>query len=113
LLLSGPSSGWSSDTFANTTALVNGLLLRHRRISTAEVLWAINSKDNTDLFGRFHPQDDITFADNELLIGFMIKPGTASVVITNDDVLEFVVRDNLSGISEARAFVHYGVEVVE
>jgi len=112
LLLSGPVTGWSSDTFANVAALTNGLLLRHRRLSTSEVLWAINSKDNTDLFGRFHPQDDITFADNELLLGFMIKPGSASVVITDDDVLEFVVRDNLSGISEARAFVHYGVEVV-
>jgi hypothetical protein len=110
LLISGTASGWNSSTFANITALTNGLLMRQRRLSTAEVLWSINSKDNTDLFGRFHPQDDITFADNTLLVGFMLKPGKASVVVTADDVLEFVVRDDLSGLAEARAFVHYGVE---
>jgi hypothetical protein len=81
-------------------------------LSTAEVLWSLNSKDNVDLFGRFHPQDDIIFADSVMLIGFMIKPGKASVVVTDDDVLEFVVRDNLSTITQGRAFAHYGVEEV-
>jgi len=113
LLLSGASGGWTSTSFANVSALVNGLTLRHRRLSTSEVLWAITSKDNTDLFGRFHPQDDVTFNDSTLLIGFMIKPGLASVVITDDDVLEIVVQDDLSGLASARAFVHYGVEEVE
>jgi hypothetical protein len=112
LLLSGASSGWSSTSFANTTALTNGLILRQRRISTAEVLWSINSKDNTDMFGRFHPQDAITFNDGVLLVGFMIKPGGASVVITDDDVLEFIVSDDLSSLESARAFVHYGKEVI-
>jgi len=112
LLLSGTSSGWDDDTFANITALTNGLLLRHRRISDGEVLWSFNSKDNVDLFGRYHPQDDITFANSTLLVGFMVKPGKASVVVTDDEVLEFVVRDDLSSISQARAFVHYGREVV-
>jgi len=113
LLLGGPSSGWNSDAFANIAGgIENGVLLRHRRISTAEVLWSLNSKDNVDLFGRYHPQDDITFADSVLLIGFMIKPGKASVVITDDDVLEIVVRDNLSTISQGRAFAHFGVEEV-
>ena len=109
-LISGTSTGWTSSTFANIAALPNGYLIRQRRISTGETLWSVNSKDNTDLFGRFHPQDDITFADSTLLVGFMLKPGKASVVVTNDDVLELVVRDDLSGLAEARAFVHYGVE---
>jgi hypothetical protein len=109
-IMGAPGAGWNPNTFGNQTALTNGLLIRHRRISTAEVLWSFNSKDNTDLFGRFHPQDDITFADGTLLIGFMVKPGTASVVVTDDDVLEFVVRDDLSGLSSARGFAHYGVE---
>lgn len=114
LLLGGPSSGWDNDAFANIAAgLTNGLLFRQRRLSTAEVLWSLNAKDNVDLFGRYHPQDDITFADSVLLIGFMIKPGKASVVVTDDDVLEFVVRDNLSTITQGRAFAHYGVEDVE
>ena len=112
LILSGASTGWNNNTFANISALDNGLLLRQRRISDSEILWKFNSKDNMDLFGRYHPQDDIEFADGTLLVGFMIKPGKASVIITNDDVLEFVVRDDLSGISGARAFAHFGREVL-
>ena len=113
LLISGASSGWSSTTFANIGALTNGLLLRHRKKSTSEVLWSLNSKDNFDLFGRFHPQDDVTFNDGNLLVGFMIKPGRASIVVTDDEVLELIVRDDLSGITAARGFAHFGVEGVE
>lgn len=112
LMVSGPSAGWNSTTFANISALTNGLLLRQRRISDGATLWSINSKDNTDLFGRYHPQDDITFSDGSLLVGFMIKPGVASVVVTDDEVLEVVVRDDLSSLTSARAFAHYGVEDV-
>lgn len=113
LILSGASSGWDSDTFANITALANGLLLRQRNLTTSEVKWSMNCKDNVDLFGRYHPQDDITFADGTLLMGFMLKPGKASIVVTDQDVLEFVVRDDLSGLDSARAFAHFAVEVEE
>lgn len=111
LVVSGLASGWDDDTFVNVSALTNGLLLRQRRISTGETLWSFNSKDNVDLFGRFHPQDDITFANGVLMVGFMVKPGKSSIIITDDDVLEWVVRDDLSGISKMRAYCHYGVEV--
>ena len=112
LVMSAPSAGWNSTNFCNLAALTSGLLLRQRKISTAEILWSINSKDNSDLFGRFHPQDDIEFADGTLLVGFMIKPGKASIVITDDDVLEIVVRDDLGGLTSARGFAHYGVEII-
>jgi hypothetical protein len=113
LVLSAPGAGWDPTSFADVAGgLVNGLLMRQRKISTGEVLWSLNNKDNVDLFGRFHPQDDITFDDGTLLVGFMIKPGTASVVVTDDSVLEIVVRDNLSTLTSARAFAHYGVEVI-
>jgi hypothetical protein len=112
LVVAGPQSGWDSTAFGNiVTGLAKGLLLRQKRLSDAEVLWSINSKDNTDLFGRFHPQDDITFADGTLLVGFMIKPGLASVIVTDDEVLEFVVRDDLSSLTNMRAYVHFGTEV--
>lgn len=113
LILAGVSDGWNSDAFVNIVALDNGLLFRQRRISTAEILWSLNSRDNADLFGRFHPQDDIIFADDVMMMGFMLKPGNASVTITDDDVLEFVVRDNLTMISQVRAFAHYGIEEAE
>jgi len=112
LLLSGLATGWDSDSFANISALTNGLLLRQRRISTGETLWSFNSKDNLDLFGRYHPQGDVEFADGILLVEFMMDPKIATVVVTNDDVLEFIVRDDLSSIAGARAFVHYGIEEV-
>ena len=76
------------------------------------MLWKFICKNNAQLFGQFHPQDDVNFADGTLLMGFMVKPGKASVRITDDDVLEFVVRDDLSSISEMRAYCHFGVEVI-
>lgn len=113
LILVAPSADWLQGSFANIAGgLANGLLLRARRLSDGEVFWSLNSADNLDLFGRFHPQDDVTFADGALMMGFMVKPGAASVVITTDTVLEFVVRDDLSTVSNIRAFAHYGVEVV-
>ena len=90
--------------------LLRGVICRHRKKSTSEVLWKFVSKNNLQLFGQFHPQDAFTFADSEMLVGFMVKPGKASVIITDDDVLEFVVRDDLSSIGEMRAYCHYGVE---
>lgn len=113
LLLAGPSAGWDHDAFANTAALQNGLLLRHRDLLTSEILWSRNSKDNVDLFGIYHPQDDALFADDVRLLGFMVKPGKASVVVTMYQVLEFVVRDDLSALSQARAFVSYGIERID
>jgi len=113
LVVSAPATGWSSTSFADIVGgLANGLIFRHRRKSTSEVLWALNSKDNVDLFGRYHPQDDITFSNGEMLVGFMVKPGLATVQVTNDDVLEFVVRDDLSGLTTARAYAHFGIEVI-
>lgn len=112
LLVSGPSAGWTSTSFANISAIPNGLILRQRRLSDGEVLWSFNSKDNVELFGRYHPQDDIEFADGSLLVGFMVKPGKASIAITDDAVLEFVVRDDLSALEAARAFAHFGTEVI-
>jgi hypothetical protein len=110
-MVSGASTGWEDGTFANIPSLTNGLILRQRRLSDGEIIWKFNSKDNTDLFGRYHPQDDIEFADGNLLVGFMVKPGKASVIVTDDTVLEFVVRDDLSGLSNARGFAHYGIEI--
>ena len=112
LMVSGPSAGWNPENFANISPLSKGLILRQRALDTGDVAWKFNSKDNLDLFGRYHPQDDIQFADGTLLVGFMVKPGKSSIVVSNNDVLEFVVRDDLSTVSAARAFCHFGREVI-
>ena len=114
MILSAGDTGWNSDVFCDlASGLEKGLVLRQRKLSTSEVLWALNSKDNTDLFGRFHPQESFAFGNNQLLLGFMMKPGKASVIVTDDEVLEFLVRDDLSGLVSARAFVHFGQEVID
>lgn len=113
LILSAPQTGWAAQSFANVAGgLEEGVLVRQRRLSTGEVLWSLNSKDNTDLFGRFHPQDDVTFSDGTLLVGFMLKPGDAAVVVSSDEVVEVVIRDDLSSLTSMRAYMHYGVEEV-
>ena len=114
LLISAPTAGWTRNAFANIVGgLSRGLIMRHRKKSTSEVLWKFISKNNVQLFGQYHPQESFAFADNELLVGFMVKPGNASVIITDDEVLEFVVRDKLDTIPEMRAYAHFGVEVLE
>lgn len=114
LLIAASETGWASTAFGNLAGgLSNGLIIRQRRISGGEILWSLNSKDNVDLFGRYHPQESFTFSNGEMLLGFMLKPGSkASVIVTDDEVLEFVVRDDLSTLNQVRAFAHYGVEVV-
>lgn len=113
LLIAAPASGWNLNAFGNISAgITNGLIFRHRRLSTSTTLSKFISKNNLQLFGQFHPQDDITFADDNMVVGLMVKPGKANVLITNDDVLEFVVRDDLQAITDMRAYCHYGIEVL-
>jgi len=113
LQIIAPESGWNNDAFANISGgLANGLILRQRRLSIDESLWRFVTKNNREMFGQYHPQESFAFADNTLLLGFMVKPGKATVIITADDVLEFAVRDDLSSITDMRAYLHYGVEEV-
>lgn len=113
LVIVADDAGWAGDAFADIVGgLPKGLIIRQRRLSDGEILWSLNSKDNIDLFGRYHPQEVFNFSDSTQLVGLMLKPGSkASVVVTDDEVLEFVVRDDLSGLAGMRAFAHYGVEV--
>lgn len=111
LVLAAGSSGWNSDAFANIAGgLAQGLILRKRKLGTAETIWAFTFKKNVEMFGQLVPSYDFTFADDELLVNFSMKPEPATLVVTDDEVLEFVVRDNLSSIGNMRAFLHYGKE---
>jgi len=113
LMVAGPKTGWTSSAFGTVAGgLTNGLVFRQRLLSTSEVLWKFVAKDNGALFGHYHPQEDVTFEDDVRQFGFMVKPGKASILVTDDAVVEVVVRDDLTGISVIRAYAHYGVEVV-
>jgi hypothetical protein len=111
LMIGAPSTGWNSDAFANIAGgLSKGVIVRHKDTVADEVLWKFVVKDNLALYGLFHPQDDVIFADDVMVVGFMVKPGPASIKVTNTDELHIVIRDNLSTISNMRAYAHYAVE---
>ena len=113
LLMAAPETGWNSDAFCDISGgLTNGIIFRHYKISTSEVITQFNTKNNIELFGQYHPQEHFLFADSNRLAGFMVKPGRATLIITDDEVLDIVVRDNLSTIDAMRAYCHYGVEEV-
>jgi hypothetical protein len=111
LITSAGSTGWNSNAFANISGgLAQGLILRKKILSTSEVKWSFTFKNNVELFGQLVPSYDFTFGDGELMVNFSMKPDPASLVVTDDEVLEFLVRDNLSSLTNMRAYIHYGEE---
>jgi hypothetical protein len=88
------------------------LILRHKVLSTGEVPLALTLKKNIEMFGQMVPSYDFTFANAELMINFSLKPEPATIRLTDDEVLEFVVRDNLSSLINMRAYLHYGKEQI-
>jgi hypothetical protein len=113
LVLSAGTSGWSSDAFATISdGLTDGVLIRQIDNDGYEspILWSINLKTNVDLFGRLELLNDIDFFDGEHLVTMALKPTPASVVLSGNNVINILLRDNLSSLNKFRAFIHYGVE---
>lgn len=104
---------WNAGDFTGINGgLNNGLLLRHRRRSTGEVFFKINSKSNINLFSRYRVVNDVEYSSaiHQLTIG--INPSPAALKVTDDDVIEFQVRDNLSSINAMRSLIEYAEEQV-
>lgn len=109
LLVASDVTGWNSSAFADIAGgLELGLILRQGKLSTQEVIWSVTMKDNMDLFGQLVPADPVTFADDEMMMVFNLTPNIASIILTEDDGLEFVVRDDLTTLTNMRAFLQYG-----
>jgi hypothetical protein len=112
LILVAPDTGWNSNAFANIAGgLASGLTLRHRDLALSDNSWRIVCKQNTELFGNFDPVVDTAYNDGTRQISFVLRPDPATVVITANDVLEFVVKDDLTGLTNLRAFAEVGVVV--
>jgi len=110
LVLVDSDTGWNSNGFcAIAGGLANGLTLRHRDLSESENLTRIVCKKNTELFGQFDPIVDTAYSDGQRQITFVLRPEPASMIVTADDVLEFLVKDDLTPLIDARAFAHVGV----
>jgi len=113
LYLATGDSGWNSDAFGNiTSGLENGLLIRQYNIETSQTLWSINLKNNRDLYGRMDSHNNVDFFDSEHIATFVLHPSPASIIVTENDVLDIVVRDDISSLNSLRAFVHYGAEEI-
>lgn len=108
--------GWNSGSFGDiASGLPNGFLLKHHKIGAEpETYWVLNCKTNVELFGNFNISRDVAFADNEIMVVLSLEPVLTSVILVDDDeVLDFVVRDDLSNLARLRAFLHFGREAVE
>jgi hypothetical protein len=112
LVLVAPDTGWDSNAFCDITGgLANGLQLRHRDLAAGENFWKFICTNNIELFGQFDPVVDTAYNDNTRQISFVLKPGSSTIKVTSNDVLEFLVKDDLTSLVNARAFAHVGVEV--
>jgi len=113
LAIEGADTGWNGDAFGDiTSGLTNGLLLKHHDPVIPTVHWTVNAKNNNEMFGQYLVENDAAFFDSKQLITFAVRPTVSTVTVTDVDFLDFVVRDNLSSLSNCRAFLHYGVETL-
>lgn len=102
---------WEADDFTGIVdGLEKGLLMRNRKLSTGEVHWSINFKRNLNLFGRLNVLNDVEYSSAVHQLTLALDPWPAVVKVTNDDVVEFVVRDDLSSINAMRSYIRYGEE---
>jgi len=105
LVLTAPSAGWAYDSFATIAGgLPAGLLLRYFNVRSGETFAVYNMVDNRDLLGRVTKVDS-TVLDSEAIFTLdldMSKTQWLRVVGTN--VLDVVVRDDLSSLISLKAW---------
>lgn len=113
LSLAEENGTWLVGDFSSISGgLANGLILRQRKISTSEILWAINMRDNLELFGRLDVRHDVEYGTGVHQFKLALVPAPAVVQVTNDVVIEAVVRDNLTSINGLRGFIQFGEEAI-
>lgn len=115
IVVSAADSGWSSTSFASIAGgLGRGLLIRFKRIGAdIDPHWKINMQDNAEVFGQLQVINDVSFSNGNRQFVFALEPHLSSVVlIDDDDVIDIVVRDDLSNLQNMRAFLHFGVELI-
>lgn len=105
------TTSWTKDHFLSISGgLDKGLIIRHRDLSTPEVLWSVNIMDNLTLFSRMDVRNEVDYASSIKQYKLIMMPEPASVKLTDSLAIEAVVRDDLSGLNALRAFVQCGKE---
>lgn len=106
------ATGWRATGFgAQTSNLTNGVILRKKNIDTSEVIWSWTLKRNFDLYDRMERRVADSFADNRMIAKFRLKPPSDNITIelSEDEVLEIVVQDDLTFLDLMHAAFFYGV----
>ena len=110
VLMIQDNTGWNSGDFVGRAALANGLRIRLRDLNGATNLWGWNLKDNTDLMEKLPLRTITDFANGQTVAIWELKASDdMGFHVTDNEVLEFLVRDDLTSLTKMRAHVHYGV----
>lgn len=105
------ATSWTKDHFLTISGgLSKGLLIRQRDLSAEHVHWSINLTDNLTLFTRLCVCNQIDYASSIKQFLLKLNPEPAAVKITDDLVIEAVIRDDLSGLNALRSYVQFGAE---
>lgn len=109
LVLGAPSgAGWGVHDFGSVLGgLANGLSLRHRNLSGSTNQWRLITRFNYGLWGQYEIVSDVTLGSTRQLVA-EFDPNPSDVIIDNDNPLEYLVRDDLSGLSVAQAYAVVG-----
>lgn len=112
LVVAAPSAtGWSINDFGNKLGgLANGLSLRHRNLSGSTNIWRLITRFNYDLWGQYKLIDNVTLGSDRM-VTVEFDPNPSDVIIDNDNPLEMLVRDDLSGMSVVQAWAVVGAIV--
>lgn len=112
LTLAAPSAtGWTIADFGSKLGgLANGLSLRHRNLSGSTNLWRLITRFNSDLWGQYDIVNNTTLGSDRIVVA-EFDPYPSVVIIDNDNPLEFLARDDLSGLSVVQACAVVGAIV--
>jgi len=113
LVVTASGAGWNSTSFGNIAGgLATGIVVKQYCIDVDKTHWAINAKNNLEMFGQFQPQEEYLFSDDERLLEFLLVPSPAAIVLDINNALEITIADDLSSLTSMQAFAHYGIEDV-
>ena len=105
------ATGWASNEFADIASLSTGLIVRKRTLPSTDV-WTWTLKHNRHLVQKMDLVVLQDWTDTITTAKFkMAAPEGTSFMVSDTDVLEFEVGDDLAGLGFMRAALIHGVKV--
>lgn len=115
LILADGSSSWNDSDFGEISTASQGVIIRFRNKTTGEVHWSHTLYNNTDLLCITDNVQEITFPDTTKMVVVTFETSlfcghSPVTTLDSDNVLEAVVRDDLTGLTALKCFARYSVE---